>query len=857
MAKYKREDFGPLKVKLEHMELYINFFEDRVEVKNTLSLKLLDDSGTVSLDAKELEVRKVLVDGKEADYEYDKGSDKLKVKVPGSDVRITTETVCYPSDTVLEGIYRDVTPEGAPQQYMSQCQQWGFQRIAPTIDDCRAKCAYRTTLEGDARYTHLISNGNIDKSCCPEGLPVIEEGRKRITYVNNIPMTPYLFIAAAGTWDVLADSVDYPYGRRVRLEYLVPKGMVDKVKLPMQILKKSILWIKETQDYEYKQDVYRTICMTKSNFGGMENVGNTTIVTDAAVVDEHTLDGHLLYAHGVIVHEFEHNQCGSETTMATPFDVWLNEGYTVDVERQFKADVFGKTFMRLDEVDSIRSPLLGPLSLEDTGTTGRVAREGFNDPNDLIDGVTYVKAAEVIRMLRLVMGEESFKEAKMRYFNKFHNSNADTDDFFDVFEEVHGQSLDQFKKEWLFRIGYPKVRAETSYHEPKREFRIKLTQECDGAPFHVPIQLGLVDEKGKDIEERVVELRDEEADIIIENVDKPAFASINRDYSFYGTFSQEMSKDDLLKQAKLDPNLFNRVEAVRRLKDMARVKLLEDPKAPVDEGFLKLYAELLSMDVPTAIKARFLGIGEQPLDRKYIAWYKELVDAREKMMKAVNARYRGLLLKMFESIDTYNEPGSIEKGIADRMLKSTLLGLIAIDDSAESQELVIGHHKRATNANDTVSSLALLNKTSSPKRRELLDKAFEDWHHNLNGYANYLRVVASGTHDKVFDEIEAETKRESFDMSQPSHTRALFMPMTHNNKMLWTDEGMEWLKGKVIEMAKTNPYIAGKMLSAFQHVNRMKPELAEKVKGHIEDIAEQTKHNASVSSQAKSYLGDS
>ncbi len=152
--------------------------------------------------------------------------------------------------------------------------------------------------------------------------------------------------------------------------------------------------------------------MNKSNFGGMENMGNTTIVTDAALIDEHTLDQTLMYAHAVIVHEFEHNQCGSETTMETPFDVWLNEAYTVDVERQFMADVFDPAFVRLAQVDTIRNPVLGPLAIEDGGRAGRIVREGFNDPDELIDGVTYVKAAEVIRMLRLIVGKENFLKGK-------------------------------------------------------------------------------------------------------------------------------------------------------------------------------------------------------------------------------------------------------------------------------------------------------------------------------------------------------------------------------------------------------------------------------------------------------------
>ena len=101
-------------------------------------------------------------------------------------------------------------------------------------------------------------------------------------------MAPYLFIVCAGTWDALVDRVTYDSRRTVHLEYLVPPGSVEEAKIPMEILKKAILWVKETQGYEYTGETYRTICMNKSNFGGMENVGNTTIVTDAALINEHT-----------------------------------------------------------------------------------------------------------------------------------------------------------------------------------------------------------------------------------------------------------------------------------------------------------------------------------------------------------------------------------------------------------------------------------------------------------------------------------------------------------------------------------------------------------------------------------------
>ena len=205
-----------------------------------------------------------------------------------------------------------------------------------------------------------------------------------------------------------------------------------------------------------------------------------------------------------------------------PFDVWLNEAYTVDVERQFMAHIFDPAMGRLNQVDSIRSPLLGPLAIEDAGHAGQIVREGFNEPDELIDGVTYVKAAEVIRMLRLLLGNEKFKAGKALYFTRYRFGNANTDQFFECFEEVSGRRLDKFKKQWLYRIGYPKVCARTLWDPEKKTFQISLVQEIDNAkaPFVIPIQLALVDLHGSDIPGtgQVFELNEPEAVLAFENL---------------------------------------------------------------------------------------------------------------------------------------------------------------------------------------------------------------------------------------------------------------------------------------------------------------------------------------------------
>lgn len=878
--RYHREDFLSFPVTIEHMDIVIRFFEDRVEASNTLYLRALEPVQEVRLDARDLEMRSVRwcahgTPGQEAvpvPYRLDLARHKLLITPPhplkaGERFIVVTDNLCYPSDHLLEGIYRDVTPPDAPQQYMSQCQQWGFQRIMPVIDDCRAMCTMTTTLEGDARYTHMISNGNISRHHNPEGVPIPVPGsphRKRITYHNPVAMAPYLFIACAGTWDDLVDFVTYPSGRTVRLEYLVPFGRRQDARIPMDILKDAVLWIYHHQGYEYPGETYRTICMTKSNYGGMENVGNTTIVTDAALVTEHSLDSHLLYAYAVIVHEFEHNQCGSETTMETPFDMWLNEAYTVDVERRYLAHRFDPTFVRLQQVESLRHPLTGPLAIEDGGHAGAIVRQGFNDPDELVDAVTYVKAAEVVHMLRLMLGSETFETATRLYFSRYRNTNANTDQFFKCFEEVSGISLATFKKKWLEQPGYARVTARTHYDSASRSLTVTLRQDLmDGQePFPVPVSAALVNAQGRDMDGtcRILLLTEQEQSYTFGNLsEEPAFASLNRDASFYGTFQEATADAALLqRQALLDPNAFNRVEAFRKLTDRERLAQIAAPGTPVFYGWLHVYGTILrDANLPWGLKAAMLRIDEQPLDRHYAAWFPELVRARETLMQAVNSRFYEDLVHAIHGLRRSMKTGdSLQVGIQKRELYSVLVELLAVADTPAVHEILMRHLDQARTATERFRLLVALNRSSWKGRLELLEQTYHQWCGNVTGYANYLKVVALGTHSDLWHRVEREKNRPGFDPTHPTLSRALLVTVATNTKKVWTEKGIDWIRRHVVDMAPVNANIARRLLNTFQHVPRLQPQWRRRVCAALHDIVARVpfEDNPSIAGQAQSYL---
>ena len=330
--------------------------------------------------------------------------------------------------------------KGCPCTQITQCQQWGFQRIVPCIDDMTAKCTYKTTITADSKYTNLLSNGDVSLDVTDLG-----GGRSKIVYDNLVtPMATYLFFLGVGTYETFTREFEYPNGDKFMLELLIPPGSdVEAAKYSLQVLHDSIMWVylftgkdrfknmvdsqklKELIDereilklagddysqlakqiadlsagmhfgYKYTGSVYREIGMQNSDYGGMENVGNTTITMNRIMPFKDMTDGGFEYMVAVKVHEFYHNLNGSEVTGRSPFEIWLNEAVTVFIEQIYSEYLFGEEYERLSTVLGFLAPTTGTFAGDDSVTAMPIEPDGFNDPNELITGVTYVKAPEFV-----------------------------------------------------------------------------------------------------------------------------------------------------------------------------------------------------------------------------------------------------------------------------------------------------------------------------------------------------------------------------------------------------------------------------------------------------------------------------
>lgn len=793
--KYRRSDFRRPAAQLEHVEMTVRFFEDRVEAEGTLHMRAREPLREIALD----------VDGTKAVYPLD------RAYTAGEAFTVQVAHVTHPDDTHLEGIYRDVTPAHAPQQYMSQCQQYGFQRILPIIDDCTAKCTFRTTLEGDARYTHLVSNGDLVEDA-------VVGGRRRCVYEMRRPMAPYLFLACAGTWEVLSDAVTYPdTGKTVKLEYLVPPGHRDGARIPMEILKRSVLFQHALTGFEYPFETYRTICMEKSLFGGMENTGNTTIVTEAALVDEMTSDRRLVYAHGVIPHEFEHSHCGSGVTMESVFDMWLNEAYTVNVERAFLAREFGASFMRAEEMRLLRGTG-GAFAEEEGGIAGSVVREGVNDPDEVVDAITYDKAPEVLNTLRNLIGAEAYAAAWRAYFRRFDGGNANTNDFLKVFSEAVGRDMGALMRPWLFDAGHPTVHAGWRWQAGE----LTITLERDRA-YTIPVPFALVKD-GRDVAQGTFVL-DGARQTFTARCPKPDFISWNRGGGFYGILVPEATEAELARQVREDPDLFNRAEAMRMLRDRGAF-----------ETWRTLYREVFAdAALDLGAKAEILAIPADSLDRRRRARVRENVQEMHALRKAA-AQAIGVS-SLVVALAGAATDGLDAAALVRRAWENRILELLAEVDEPEAWTAITGYLGRAKNVTARLNALRALTMGNWPGRQTLLDAEGRKLRASLNGYAAWLGLVAGDPHADVFARMRAEERRKGWSIRHPTLSRALYCGFAANGDRLWTDEGLAWLETTLVAYARVSEYNALRLLAPLTTWRWFEPGLREEVRGLLARVA--------------------
>jgi leukotriene-A4 hydrolase len=184
-------------------------------------------------------------------------------------------------------------------------------------------------------------------------------------------------------------------------------------------------------------------------FGGMENP-RLTFTTPTILAGDKSLVS-------LVAHELAHSWSGNLVTNATWSDFWLNEGFTVYLERRILEKVYGRERAEMEAVLGRRQ-----LEREMAGLpkSDRVLHIDLNgrDPDDGCTLVPYEKGALLLRTLERAVGRGRFDDFLRGYFDHFAFRSITTAEFLAYLH--HRLPVTVPVEEWIVRPGIPAGAAE-------------------------------------------------------------------------------------------------------------------------------------------------------------------------------------------------------------------------------------------------------------------------------------------------------------------------------------------------------------------------------------------------------------
>ena len=185
----------------------------------------------------------------------------------------------------------------------------------------------------------------------------------------------------------------------------------------MDALKRAMRWDEQTFGREYDLDVFNIVAVSDFNMGAMENKG-LNIFNDKYVLALPQTATDLDYAsiEAVIAHEYFHNWTGNRITCRDWFQLCLKEGLTVFRDQEFSADQRSRAVKRIADVRALRAAQFP----EDAGPLAHNVRpQTYFEINNFYTPTVYEKGAEIIRMLKILIGAEAFRRGMDLYFERY------------------------------------------------------------------------------------------------------------------------------------------------------------------------------------------------------------------------------------------------------------------------------------------------------------------------------------------------------------------------------------------------------------------------------------------------------
>ena len=729
--------------------------------------------------------------------------------LPDGPFTLETEVEIAPeANTALEGLYM------SKGMYCTQCEAEGFRKITYYPDRPDVMARFHVRVVGDLPV--LLSNGN------PVG-----HGPGWAEWDDPWPKPAYLFALVAGDLRAHPDSFTTKSGRKVGLNIWVRPGDENRCAWGMQALKASMTWDEQVYGREYDLDIFNIVAVDDFNMGAMENKGLNIFNSKAVLASPDTAtDDDFARVEAIIAHEYFHNWTGNRITCRDWFQLCLKEGLTVYRDQQFSGDMRSHAVKRIEDVMMLRARQFR----EDQGPLAHAVRpESFVEINNFYTATVYEKGAEVIGMLRRLVGDDAYAQALDLYFTRHDGHAATIEDWLKVFEDTTGRDLTQFKR-WYSEAGTPRLKVYEAWSPAAQggTYTLTLAQENPPTPGQpekgakvIPVAVGLLNPNGDEVvPTTVLELTQSVQSFKFEGLAARPIPSILRDFSAPVVVDRAVPAAERAFLLAHDTDPFNRWEAGRSLAKEVLARMITEGAAPLSAFLDGMAAIAFDDSLDPAFRALALRLPGEDDMAATLSQSGRTPDparihaARKALAQAVADRLAPGLPGLEAAMRV---PGafSAEAGPAGKraLRLAALSNLTRLDGGAAAQAAFAG----ATNMTESFGALAILldNGLGAPELA-----AFEaKWCADRLVMDKWFAVqVSMAAPEAAAETVNRLTARSDFDMRNPNRFRAVLGALTGNHAGFHHESGAGYrlLADWLIRLDGLNPQTAARMSTAFE-----------------------------------------
>jgi aminopeptidase N len=837
-----------------HLDVSLDAKASIVRAKLKLKPNSAGSPAPLVLDSEELNLRSLMLDGKPLPAEnFVATPDRLTIpQPPHREFELDIETIVDPSaNTQLMGLYR------AGTTYCTQCEAEGFRRITYFLDRPDVMAVYTTRIEADRNEAPvLLSNGNLIAHGDVPGTT-----RHYAVWHDPFPKPSYLFALVGGQLARVSDSFTTMSGRTVALHIYVEPGKEARCPYAMDSLKRAMRWDEQAFGREYDLDIFMIVAVSAFNMGAMENKG-LNVFNDKYVLASPTSATDNDYAHieAVIAHEYFHNWTGDRITCRDWFQLCLKEGLTVFRDQEFTADQRSRAVERIGDVRSLRSHQF----VEDAGPLAHPVRpELYHEINNFYTTTVYDKGAEVVRMIKALLGPKTFRKGMDLYFTRHDGEAATVEQFVQCFADVSGRDMKQFMR-WYSQAGTPEIVVTPRYDARAHTFQLDVAQTIPPTPgqptkmpMAIPLAVGLLGKDGHDLpllldgrplQNGVLELTQPSQSFVFTDVADRPIPSLNRGFSAPIKLSLPMEADDLRFLAAHDSDSFNRWQAVQTLgmtlltSNVAAIRA----GAPIrnDDGLMAALGTVLN---DTKLEPAFVALTLSPPSEADMAREigrnvdpQAVFTARRKLRAAIGERHAAALAGMYERMNTGGQYRPDAQGAGRRSLKNVCLDLLAATERADGIARAAAQYQSADNMTDRMAALETLSLHDRPERAAALEDFYRRYADDPLIIDKWLALQAAIPEPATLDRVKALTKHPAFSMANPNRVRSLigsFAQANHTQFNRADGAGYDFVADIVLALDPKNPQVAARITGAFRSWRALETQRRQRAEATLRRVA--------------------